>query len=62
VILVAMVAVLALTGTENAGAARLASGLLIAVAPPAIAIGCCAACALAGIRRSRRSSASCAST
>jgi hypothetical protein len=39
VILVATVAALALTGTENAGAARLASGLLIAVAPPAIAIG-----------------------
>ena len=38
-ILVAMVAVLALTGTENASAARLASGLLVAVAPPAIAIG-----------------------
>ena len=35
----ATVAALALTGTTNTGAARLASGLLIAVAPPAIAIG-----------------------
>jgi hypothetical protein len=38
-ILVATVAALALTGTTNTGAARLASGLLVAVAPPAIAIG-----------------------
>jgi hypothetical protein len=38
-ILVATVAALALTSTTNTGAARLASGLLIAVAPPAIAIG-----------------------
>ena len=39
VILVATVAVLALTGTTNTGAARLASALLIAIAPPAIALG-----------------------
>ena len=38
-ILVAAVAALALTGTTNTGAARLASGLLVAVAPPAIALG-----------------------
>ena len=38
-ILVATVAALAITGTTNTGAARLASGLLVAVAPPAIAIG-----------------------
>jgi hypothetical protein len=38
-ILVAMVAALALTGTSNAGPARIASGLLVAVAPPAIALG-----------------------
>ena len=38
-ILVATVAALALAGTTNTGAARLASGLLIAIAPPAIAIG-----------------------
>jgi hypothetical protein len=37
--LVAIVTVLALIGTTNTGAARLASGLLLAVAPPAIAIG-----------------------
>lgn len=39
VALVAMVAALASTGTRNTGAARLASGLLVAVAPPAIALG-----------------------
>ena len=38
-VLVAAVAVLATTGTTNTGAARLASGLLIAIAPPAIALG-----------------------
>jgi 4-amino-4-deoxy-L-arabinose transferase-like glycosyltransferase len=38
-ILVTAVAALALTDTTNTGAARVASGLLIAVAPPAIAIG-----------------------
>lgn len=39
VVLVAVVTVLALSGTTNTAAARLASGLLIAVAPPAIAFG-----------------------
>ncbi|MDA0161385.1 potassium channel family protein [Solirubrobacter ginsenosidimutans] len=38
-ILVATVAALALADTTNTGAARIASGLLVAVAPPAIAIG-----------------------
>ena len=37
--LVAAVSGLALAGSSTAGTARLASGLLIAVAPPAIAIG-----------------------
>ena len=37
--LVAAVAVLAIIGTTNTGAARLASGLLIAIGPPAIALG-----------------------
>jgi Ion channel len=39
IVLVATVTVLATTGTTNTGAARLASGLLIAVAPPAVAVG-----------------------
>ncbi len=38
-ILVTAVAALALTGTANTGPARIASGLLVAVAPPAIAVG-----------------------
>ena len=37
--LVAIVTVLAIIGTTNTGPARLASGLLIALAPPAIAVG-----------------------
>ncbi len=37
--LTATVAALAVTGTANTAAARLASGLLIAFAPPAIAVG-----------------------
>ena len=39
VALVAAVTVLALTGTTNTATARLASGMLVAVAPPAVAIG-----------------------
>ena len=38
-ILVAAVTALAVDGTANAGAARIASGLLVAFAPPAIAVG-----------------------
>ena len=38
-ILVAAVTVLAVDGTADAGAARIASGLLVAFAPPAIAVG-----------------------
>ena len=38
-VLVAAVTVLTLAGTTNTGFARLAGGLLIAVAPPAIALG-----------------------
>jgi 4-amino-4-deoxy-L-arabinose transferase-like glycosyltransferase len=37
--LVVLVTLLAATGTSNTAAARLASGLLIAVAPPAVAVG-----------------------
>ena len=38
-VLVAAVTVLAIDGTADAGAARIASGLLVAFAPPAIAVG-----------------------
>ena len=61
-ILVAVVAALAITGTTNTGAARLASGVLVAVAPPAIAIGVVRGLRARGTRRFRLCSACCAST